>query len=258
MGAALHFAHAHQAPVKKRRPKRTGGGDGDGYDALVARVYQDQRMTPEARELILLLAWLAVRDPNRYDTDGNLISWRKRASAILGEYGPGPHRGSRLADLLYVDRPRYEDKRSGWEERQCAAPMIRRDGLCGQHAIGHDYTVDQETGWRTAVWFCRRHESWGNALRTQRAANPGPEPIPNAGGLTTSYLMAEGQQQAWAQLYTEAAAWKHDRYWEPPKAYGVVADDWPVPGKAPVPQRARLRLVIGNGGLEAGDAGDDA
>lgn len=250
MGAVLHLAHAHQAPPGPRRKRKRGGSGGDGYDALVARVYQDQRMTPEARELILLLAWLAARDPNRYDADGNLISWRKRASAILGEYGPGPRRASRLADLLYADRPRYEDQRDGWEQRTCAAPMIRREGLCGQHATGHDYTVDQETGWRTAVWYCRRHEAWGHGLHTQRLANPGPEPIPNAGGLVTSYLLSEGQEQAWARLYKEAAVWKLDRFWEPPKTYGVVADNWPIPGKEPVPQRARLRLVIGGADLE--------
>lgn len=251
MGAVLHLAHAHQAPPGPRR-KRKGGGGGDGYDALVARVYQDQRMTPEARELILLLAWLSARDPNRYDADGNLISWRKRASKILGEYGPGPRKESRLADLLYADRPRYEDKRDGWEQRHCAAPMIRRDGLCGQQAVAHDYTVDPETGWRTAVWYCRRHESWGHNLRTQRVANPGPQPIPNAGGLITSYLMADGQAQAWARLYTESAVWKHDRLWEPPKTYGIVADDWPVPGREPigVSQRARLRLVVAGEDIE--------
>lgn len=250
MGAALHLAHAQQTPVKKRRPKRTGDGNGDGYDALVRRVYQDKRMTPESRELILLLAWLAVRDPDRYDADGNLISWRKRASAILGEYGPGPRRESRLADLVYADRPRYEDKRDGWEQRTCAAPMIRRNGPCGQHATDRDYTIDQETGWRTAVWYCRRHESWGRSVRAQRQANPGPEPLPNAGGLVPSYLMSEGQEQAWVRLYKEAAVWKLDRFWEPPKAYGICADDWPAPGAEPVPTRARLRLVIGGADLE--------
>ena len=201
-------------------------------------------MTPEARELILLLAWLAARDPNRYDTDGTLINWRKRASKILGEYGPGPRRGSRLADLLYADRPRYEDKRDGWEQRLCAAPMIRRAGPCGQHAVDRDYTVDPETGWRTPVWYCRRHEPWGRALRAQRLASPRPEPIPNAGGLVTSYLMVDGQEDAWARLYTEAAVWKLDRSWEPPKTYGVVADNWPVPGQDSIPQRPRLRLVV--------------
>ncbi|GGS96483.1 hypothetical protein [Streptomyces violaceus] len=249
MGAALHLAHVQQTPVRKRK-RKGGGSGGDGYDALVARVYQDQRMTPEARELILLLAWLAVRDPNRYDSDGNFINWRKRASAILDK--DSPTRQSRLADLVYADRPRYEDKRDGWEQRTCAAPMIRRAGLCGQHAVGHDYTVDQETGWRTAVWYCRRHEPWGRDLRTQRLANPGPEPIPNAGGLVTSYLMTEGegQEKSWARLYKEAAVWHYDPHWEPPKTYGVVADNWPVPGKDPVPQRARLRLVLGGQDLE--------
>lgn len=245
MGATLHLAHAQHTPVRKR--KRKGGGNGsDGYDALVARVYQDPRMTPEARELILLLAWLAVRDPNRYDSDGNLISWRKRASAILDK--DSPSRQSRLADLVYADRPRYEDKRDGWEKRTCAAPMIRRDGPCGQQGVEHDYTVDQATGWRTAVWYCRRHEPWGRDLRAQRLANPGPEPIPNAGGLVTSYLMAEGegQEESWGRLYKEAAVWHYDRHWEPSKTYGVVADNWPVPGKDPVPTRARLRLVLGD------------
>lgn len=249
MGAALHLAHAHQPAPGPRRKRKRGGGD--GYDALVTRVYQDQRMTPEARELILLLAWLTARDPNRYDSYGNLIGWRKRASVILGEYGPGPRRASRLADLLYADRPRYEDQRDGWEQRTCAAPMIRREGLCGQHATDHDYTVDQTTGWRTAVWYCRRHEPWGQALRARRLADPGPEPIPNAGGLVTSYLMSEGQEQAWARLYKEAAVWKYDRQWEPPKTYGVVADNWPTPGVEPVPQRARLRLVIGGPDLDS-------
>ncbi|MFD5899117.1 hypothetical protein [Streptomyces sp. NPDC060366] len=245
MGAALHLAHVQQMPVRKRR-RKGGGGSGDGYDALVARVYRDDRMTPQARELILLLAWLSARDPERYDAEGNRARWRDRASKILGEYGPGPRKESRLADLLYADRPRYEIERDGWETRQCAAPMIRRDGLCGQHGVEHDYTVDQDTGWLTAVWYCRRHEAWGRALHAERVANPGPEPIPNAGGLITSYLMSEGQEQAWARLYKEAAEWKRDRSWEPSKVYGVRADDWPTPGREPVPQRARLRLVIGD------------
>lgn len=247
MGAALHLAHAHQPPPGPKRKRKRSGGGGDGYDALIARVYQDQRMTPEARELILLLAWLAARDPNRYDADGNLISWRERASAILDK--DSPSRSSRLADLVYADRPRYEDKRQPYEQRTCAAPMIRRSGLCGQHGTDHDYTVDHDTGWRTPVWYCRRHEAWGRALRTERLANPRPEPIPNAGGLVTSYLMADGQEQAWARLYREAAAWQYDRSWEPPKKYGVRADDWPIPGKTPEPTPVRLRLAAVDGEL---------
>lgn len=249
MGAALHLATVQQFPPPPKR-KRKGGGGGDGYDKLVARVYRDKRMTPEARELILLLAWLQVRDPDRFDADGNLIGWRKRAVATLGEYGTGRRRESRLADLLYSDRPRYEDdhRSDAWQHRICAAPMIRRDGACGQHAIDHDYEVDQETGWRTPRWYCRRHETWGRQLAAHRHANPGPEPIPNAGGIVPSYLMTDGQEQAWARLYKEAAEWKYDHRWEPPKAYSVCADAWPTPGEEPVPVKARLRLVLGDTG----------
>lgn len=250
MGAALHLATVRQFPPPPKR-KRKGGGGGDGYDKLVTRVYKDSRMTPEARELILLLAWLQARDPDRYDADGNLISWRKRASAVLGEYGPGPRRGSRLADLLYADRPRYEDDHRApiWQQRRCSAPMIRRPGLCGQHAIGHDYEIDRDTGWRTPLWYCRRHEIWGRQLAAQRHAEPGPEPIPNNGGLVASYLMTNGQEQAWAKLYKEAAEWKRDLRWEPPHKYGLRADDWPLPGRKPTPEPFRLRLATVDGEL---------
>ncbi|MFB6665895.1 hypothetical protein [Streptomyces parvus] len=246
MGAALHLAHVTELPTRKRKRKGGGGGGDDGYDRFVARVYQDRRMTPEARELILLLAWLTDRDPDRFDEDGNLIrAWRKRASDILGEYGNGPRRGSRLADLLYADRPRYDFPLLSYNQ-PCAAPMIRREGLCGQPASDSDYEVDHETGWKTPVYFCRRHEPWGGQLREQRLREPGPEPIPNAGGLVPSYF-STSDMAAWARLYKEAAVWKRDRLWEPPKAYGLCADDWPTPGQDPIPQKARLRLVLGGG-----------
>lgn len=252
MGAALHLAEVHQAPPGPKR-KRKGGGGGDGYDKLVCRVYRDERMTPESRELILLLAWLAVRDPDRYDADGELVSWRKRASEILGEYGPGPRKGSRLADLLYADRPRYEpDMRADvWQQRLCSAPMIRRVGECGQHAVDHTLRVDPETGWRTPVWFCNRHREFGRAAQAAFRNAPGVEPIPNAGGLLVSYLLTEGQEQAWARLYREAAEWKRDRQWEPPKKYGIRADDWPTwdgerkPELESAPFRLRLASVDG-------------
>ncbi len=249
MGAALHLATVRQFPPPPKR-KRKGGGGGDGYDKLVTRVYKDPRMTPEARELILLLAWLQARDPDRYDADGNLISWRKRASNVLGDK-PNPRRQSRLADLLYADRPRYEDDYTAeaWQHRVCAAPMIRRPGLCGQHAIGNDYKIDQETGWRTPLWYCRRHETWGRQLAAHRHAEPGPEPIPNTGGLVTSYLLTKGQEQAWAKLYKEAAEWKRDLRWEPPQRYGLRADDWPLPGRKPEPEPFRLRLAAVDGEL---------
>lgn len=57
MGAALHLAHATELPARARK-RKGGGGGGDGYDQFVARVYKDERMTSQARDLILMLAWL--------------------------------------------------------------------------------------------------------------------------------------------------------------------------------------------------------
>lgn len=253
MGAALHLAHAHQAPPGPKRKRKGGGSNGDGYDALVRRVYQDKRMTPEARELILLLAWLIKRDPDRYDEDGNPRSVWDRAAPILGEYkGYRGRTESRLADLIDADRPRYEpDMRADiWQHRICAAPMIRRQGECGQHAIDHSLIVDPDTGWRTPAWYCRRHAEWGRQLdAVLRAAEP-VEPIPNTGGLMPSYLWAEGGDEGWIKVYQRASEWKRSG-WEPPKTYGLCADDWPTPGKEPEPKAepVRLRLVASGGSL---------
>jgi hypothetical protein len=78
-------------------------------------------------------------------------------------------------------------------------------------------------------------------VKEQNAA--APEPIPNAGGLLPCYFEAD-----WVRLYGQHQEWDQ---WVPP-VYGVCADDWPIPGKEPVPQRARLRLVIGSGDLDDG------
>ena len=66
-------------------------------------------------------------------------------------------------------------------------------------------------------------------------------------GLMPSYFNSD-----WVEMYRWAT---RNPTWEPPKVYGLRADDWPVPGKDPiaVPQRARLRLVVSIGDLEGGE-----
>jgi hypothetical protein len=251
--AALHLAHVHQPPPGPQRKRKGGGGDGDGYDRLVARVYADKRMTPEARELILLLAWLVKRDPDRFDADGNPRNsntvW-KRAVPILGDRGTRGLRGSRLADLIDADRPRYEpDMRANiWQQRLCSAPMIRRDGECGQHAVDHSLSIDPVTGWRTPLWYCARHREWGRKADVALRAMDRPEPIPNAGGLMPSYLRADRGDDGWIGIYRRASEWKHSG-WKPPVKYGLRADDWPLPGMEPAPEPFRLRLAAADGEL---------
>ncbi|WUH94505.1 hypothetical protein OG900_33115 [Streptomyces sp. NBC_00433] len=257
MGAALHLAEVHQAPPGPKRKRKGGGGSGDGYDKFVARIYRDPRMTPEARELILLLAWLVARDPDRFDMFGEPKGqvWT-RAAAILGEYPTWGRKGSRLSDLIDADRPRYEpDKHAAvWQQRLCSAPMIRRAGECGQHAVSNALRVDLETGWRTPVWYCNRHRDFGRAAEAAFRSAPDVEPIPNTGGLMPSYLSTEHGDDGWIKIYRRASDWKCSR-WEPPVKYGLRADKWPRPGEEQPTETVepfRLRLAALDGELLGG------
>ncbi|MEU9703036.1 hypothetical protein [Streptomyces sp. NPDC047981] len=140
--------------------------------------------------------------------------------------------------------------------------MIRRDGPCGQHATDYAHTVDPVTGWLDRISFCRRHTDWGrkHQLAYQEARKTAPEPIPNAGGLLPSYMTLKAGDEAWIRVYTWACAWTRHRTWEPPKTYGLRADDWPTPGveEQPPLQRPQLRLIVSSPDLQdQGDAGDD-
>jgi hypothetical protein len=164
MGAALHLAHAHQTAPGPAEERKGGGGTGDGYDAFVARVWQDKRITPESRELLLLAAWLTFRDPRKGE-DG----WRfwGRATEILGADGrAGQRQRPRLAVLLDADAPEYEPdwQAPEWRDDSCQAPMIRRAGVCGQPSSNHALRVDPETGWQVPVWFCSLHREFGRQV----------------------------------------------------------------------------------------------
>ncbi|MFC9497724.1 hypothetical protein [Streptomyces sp. NPDC056982] len=250
MGAALHLAHAHQpAPPKKRKPKRKGGGDGAKFSEYAQRIYSDDRAGSETRSLLLAIAYVITMVP----LDDDTTVWKETAKA-LGRPRLR-HRGS-VQDLVGGDIPRYEAPGSRYADdpmdRLCMGPRVRPhpDGpddwrntmkVCGAPAQEKAIEKDPVTGWHTNRWFCPRHRDHLLRVRAQvRAQNESaPEPIPNKGGLLPCYFDSD-----WVRVYSWGRGWD----WEPP-SYGYRADDWPVPGKEPVPQRARLRLVIG-GGLE--------
>lgn len=252
MGAALHLAHVEQTPPPPQR-KRGGGGGGSSYDDLVARVYQDNRHTSESRDLILLLAWLLHRDPDRHTTE---LGFWDRAGKVLGRYKVGQREKPRLADLLAGDRPRYEIDYSVdlWQLRACAAPMVRRDGECGQHATASTYAIDTN-GWRTPVWYCRRHADWGRKkeIAHREVLKTAPAPVPNAGGLLPSYLTLKTGDEGWINLYEWACKWTYNSGWKPPEPYGLRADDWPRPDQEEEPpvtwEPPRLRLATRDGEL---------
>ncbi|MBE4790272.1 hypothetical protein [Streptomyces caniscabiei] len=248
MGAALHLAHVQQAMPPSRK-RKGGGGSGDGYDALVARVYGDDRHTTESRDLILLMAWLAGRDPERHTTE---LGFWTRAGNVLGLYKSGSRTRPRLADLVAKDLPRYEpDYRSdAWQRHACAAPMIRRDGECGKHATNHTLTYDTN-GWISPVWYCSRHADWGRKqdIAAREARKTAPPPLPNAGGLMPSYFSHKTGPEGWTDLYEWASKWTYSG-WKPPEPYGLCADNWPLPDReAPSWEPPRLRLATRNGEL---------
>lgn len=252
MGAALHLAHAHQ-PQPAAGPKRKGGGGSDdGYDRIVARVYRDPRQTPESRELILLLAWLLRRDPNRHTDVGAPKSVWERATEVLG-VDFTRRQPPRLAYLIATDAPRYEtDYQAPEHERRCGAPMIRRVGECGQPGVDGWAEVDPETGWRTLRWSCGRHRAWGVEQQRVERQKPRVEPIPNRGGLLPCYFAWPDEK--WINTYRWALKWRHERSWEPP-TYGLRADGWPTPGVEMaelVPgEQPQLRLAAADGELLA-------
>ncbi|MEV7770525.1 hypothetical protein [Kitasatospora sp. NPDC086791] len=275
MGAALHLAHAHQLPPGPKRKRKNSDGGGSEFDRYATRIYRDDRADHEAKELLLALAYVLTHP--REDDEKPFTA----ASKLLGHNRIG---GWRIRKLIANDVPRYESpihrpfsQQDDELFKRCAAPRLRpfkepapvvqqsllsltfegpgqpsehqedfrnRLKVCGAEAS--DYVIEKlpETGWHKPHWFCTRHRAEQN--RTQRQlVEPNklaPKPIPNAGGLMPCYFDSD-----WEYVYR----FYMGERWEPP-VYGLRADDWPVPGREPVPQRARLRLAAVDGELLGG------
>lgn len=273
MGAALHLAHVHQAPAPPKRKRKDGDGGGSEFDRLATRIYRDGRAGHEAKELLLALAFVLTHP--RDDGDKPFTAAKK----LLGQDRIGRWR---IQQLIAKDAPRYESgiywPVGGQDDvmfKRCAAPRLRpfkepvvvdqpmllglsdvgawqpverrsedfRNQLkvCGAEAS--DYAIERlpETGWHKAHWYCTRHRGEMHRRERQLAETNkfAPTPIPNAGGLMPCYFDSD-----WEYVYRFYLGER----WEPP-TYGIRADDWPIPGKEPVPQRARLRLATLDGEL---------
>lgn len=255
-----------------------GGGGGRDFASFAHRIYQDQRADGPSRELLLAFAYVITMQP----TDSPKEQFRNLRAA-LGASHSRLRYGDRLAGLMEHDLPRYipPDERPGGYDpstRRCIGPRVRpykerpykgeqmtlpervaqagrdaedfrnTDNVCG--APGKHRVLEKQpgTGWYVYHWFCPRHRNHAARVQEQVRAQSAaaPEPIPNSGGLLPCYFEAN-----WPKLYTHYVG----DWWKPP-VYGVRADDWPIPGKQPVPQRARLRLVVSGAEGEDGAVGD--
>lgn len=268
MGAALHLAPAREIPTPKRK-RKGGGGDGgtEIYD-YAKRIYADERADSEARELLLAIAYAVT---TATPEDGH-----EQWALVRQCLGRGRARRSRKDQLIERDIPRYispEYQPNDWDNllRICQAPRLRpfksrpwngatpaqladqrrKDeenfrnvrGICGNGASDCVTEKLPGTGWHKLHYFCTGHRDQLVRVKAQVAEGNklAPEPIPNAGGLLPSYFDAD-----WLKCYR----YHRGQNWQPP-VYGVRADDWPIPGKDPVPMRARLRLAALDGELLA-------
>lgn len=274
MTAALHLAEVHQAPPGPKRKRKGGGGSGGEFYEFAQRIYADDRADGDARSLLLAVAYAICTAP----PDDGKAQWALVRQAL----GRGSRRAYRnpLAEFIEQDVPRYvppEYQRGGYDplKRRCQAPRLRpykerwptkwvptpeertarekRDaedfrnvhGICGESNTSSVLEKLPGTGWHKMHYYCPRHQDHLARVQEQvREQNErAPEPIPNAGGLLPSYFDAD-----WEVMYRHYAGER----WKPP-VYGVCADDWPIPGKEPVPQQARLRLILGTGDLSEGE-----
>lgn len=158
---------------------------------------------------------------------------RPRRSWIddVADLGWGEQAGAndhcRVKDIIGKDVPRFEPIRET-PGIPCAAPMIRRDGLCGQLATWSTIDRDPETGEARWTGLCRRHREGRTKFDARRMAwiaNGKPTPPPNAGGVLKRYFTAD-----WNALYRWAAPWR------------TPLDG----GREPTPPRPQLRLVHDN------------
>lgn len=156
-------------------------------------------------------------------------SWQHYAKAAWGE----SHR-YQVRDVLRKDIRRYDafkDAEGGQWARICGAPMIRRQGPCGQTGSLRTMLTDSESGRRQWLAACSRHREWFEArVHENRMAVTSDDvvvrPPANTGGVLARHIPEIDWPTTWVKL---------DPNWTPP----------PEETPLEVPLKPRLRLVLG-------------
>lgn len=216
--------------------------DRDGmlrYDQLVTRVYGERRMPSGARDLILALGWVTLRDPRRHDP--RITTWARTREVMNAD-------NKTMWTLIGGDAPRYDARLSEADTpRGCQAPMVRAEGLCGRSTMHGFSEFDPATGWSRLWGFCNRPRcrEYGRPIqeRARHSFTVRPEPIPNVGGLLPLFFAWD-----WERRYRKAAeAVPQLIGWEPP-SYGLSADEWPeIAGHEKPKAFDKLRLIASDG-----------
>lgn len=137
------------------------------------------------------------------------------------------YRTNTVKRIFEMDARTYRPPQPNWDGK-CEAPMIRRDGLCGQHATGHGYLTDWDTGEQELIWSCARHHAWRQDLiKRNQAAKPQRAALPaaNHGGVLAKHF----PEIDWPKIWTWAAGsrWiEHPEQepWKPPTLSLVLGE----------------------------------
>jgi hypothetical protein len=157
-----------------------------------------------------------------------------RSWADYAERAWGDKNGWRVRHVLQSDIRRYDaikDAGEGDPARKCGAPMIRRQGSCGQSATRRTLLTDPESGRRQWLGACKRHLPWfEQRLHANRMAVSEYEavvaPPANAGGVLARHIPEIDWEATWKKLDPE--------WTRPPEAEPQE-----------VSLKPRLRLVLG-------------
>lgn len=138
-----------------------------------------------------------------------------------------------VRDVLRKDIRRYDAIKDADERdpaRRCGAPMVRREGPCGNSASRRAMLTDSLTGRKQWIAGCKRHEDWFNdRVRANRAdveeIAEAVRPAANAGGVLARHIPEIDWEAVWVKL---------DPSWERP----------PEADPEPVSVYPKLRLVL--------------
>ncbi len=115
-------------------------------------------------------------------------------------FGPGKLSQRRVQGVLADDARRYMPPDLTWQTKLCGAPMLRRDGVCGQPSSWTRMLTDWSTGEQSWLLACRRHVQWYDDLaRENRETQPERlvRPAANHGGVLARHIPEFGWPKIW-------------------------------------------------------------
>lgn len=197
------------------------------YHRTVNAMLDDPDVTGD---LLLIGLWMAravhlsIPEPG----PGNW-AWKALCADVFND---ASRNGIRLKRALKEDIPRYDPLRDeqahGRDSPPCAAPMIRRDGSCGQPATKVHMLTDVATGRGFRLSACSRHRSWldaqilDNRQQVKAVGDALPTPAPNCGGVLRGHI-------------PRGIGWK--------TLYQSLDPKWTAPAGVPPVGRPRLEVL---------------